>query len=111
MNKLRLGSNRCVYYGPGDNKRWSSIHTKADLSNYMAHASQSFPGGTSVKESICLQSRRQRDSGSIPRSGDSSGEGIGTHSSILTWKIHHGQRNLVDYSPEGHKEWDMAEAA
>ena len=30
---------------------------------------------------------------------------MGTHSSNLTWKIHK-QRNLVGYSPWGHKELD-----
>ena len=31
-----------------------------------------------------------------------------THSSILAWKIH-GQRSLVGYSLQSHKELDMAE--
>ena len=30
---------------------------------------------------------------------------MATHSSILAWRIH-GQRNLVSYSPWGHKESD-----
>ena len=36
--------------------------------------SKSFPGGTSGKEPIC-QRRRHRDTGIIPRSGRSAGEG------------------------------------
>ena len=35
-------------------------------------------------------------------------KGMVTHSSILAWRIH-GQRNLVGYSPWGHKESDMTE--
>ena len=31
-----------------------------------------------------------------------------THSSILAWKSH-GQRSLVGYSPQGHKESEMTE--
>ena len=38
---------------------------------------------------------------------NSLGKGMATHSSTLAWKIH-GQRTLVDYSPWGHKESDMA---
>ena len=33
---------------------------------------------------------------------------MATHSSILAWKIH-GQRSLVGYSLQSHKELDMAE--
>ena len=36
-------------------------------------------------------------------------EGMATHSSILTWRIH-GQRSLAGYSPRGLKELDLAEA-
>ena len=32
-------------------------------------------------------------------------EGMATHSSILAWKIPHGQRSLVGYSP-----WDLKES-
>ena len=32
---------------------------------------------------------------------------MATHSSILAWKISHGQRKLASYSPWGHKELDM----
>ena len=35
-------------------------------------------------------------------------EEMATSSSIPVWKSH-GQRNLVDYSPKGHKELDMTE--
>ena len=33
---------------------------------------------------------------------------MATHSSILAWRTH-GQRNLVGYSPWGHRELDTAE--
>ena len=33
---------------------------------------------------------------------------MATHSSTLAWRIH-GQRSLVGYSPQGHKESDMTE--
>ena len=36
-------------------------------------------------------------------------EGMATHSSILAWRIPHGQRSLVGYSPWGRKESDMTE--
>ena len=36
-------------------------------------------------------------------------EDMATHSSILAWRISHGQRSLVGYSPWGHKESDMTE--
>ena len=36
-------------------------------------------------------------------------DGMAIHSSILAWRISHGQRSLVGYSPWGHKEWDMTE--
>ena len=35
-------------------------------------------------------------------------ESMGTHSSILAWRIH-GQKCLVGYSPWGHKELDTTE--
>jgi len=34
-------------------------------------------------------------------------KGMATHSSILAWRLPHGQRSLVCYSPWGHKESDM----
>ena len=44
-----------------------------------------------------------RDAGSIPRSGRFPGGGYGNHVGF------HGQRSLVGYSPQGHKESDMTE--
>ena len=42
-----------------------------------------FPGGSEVKDSTS----NAGDSGSIPGSGRSPGEGNGNHSSILAWRI------------------------
>ena len=36
-------------------------------------------------------------------------EGMAAHSSILAWRIPHGQRSLMDYSPWGYKELDTTE--
>ena len=54
-----------------------------------------------VKESAC----QGGDAGLIPESEWSLEKGMGTHSSILAWKIH-GQRSLVGYSPQVHKDSD-----
>jgi len=35
-------------------------------------------------------------------------KGMATYSSILAWRIH-GQKSLVGYSPQGHKESSMTE--
>ena len=61
------------------------------------------PGGSEAKVSAC----NMGDLGSIPGSGRFSGEGKGNP--LLPGKSH-GQRNLVGYSPWGHKELDMTEA-
>ena len=41
--------------------------------------------------------------------GDPLEEDMATHSSILAWRISTDRRNLVGYSPCGHKETDRAE--
>ena len=51
-----------------------------------------------------------RDVGSIPGSGRSPGRGHTTHSSILAWRISHGQRSLEGYSPTDQKESETIEA-
>ena len=48
-----------------------------------------------------------RDVGSIPRTGRSPGEGNGNILFLL--RKSHGQRGLVGYSPQDHKESDMTE--
>ena len=58
-----------------------------------------FPGGSDGKASAC----NVGDPGSIPGSGRSPGEGNGD--ALLPGKSH-GRRNLIGYSPWGHKELD-----
>ena len=48
-----------------------------------------------------------RDTGSIPGSGRSPGEGNGNHSPVFLPGESHGQRSMVGYSPWSHKESDM----
>ena len=62
------------------------------------------PSGSEVKN-LHAQAGDRRDTGSILQSG----EGNGTQSSILAWKITRTERSLVGYSPQGHKESDMTE--
>ena len=50
-----------------------------------------------------------RDSGSIPGSGGSSGEGNGHPLQYSLQGKSQGQRILVGYSPQGHKELDTTE--
>ena len=45
-----------------------------------------FPEGLASKESTC-NAGDMGDAGSVPGSGRSPGEGNGSHSSILAWKI------------------------
>ena len=51
-----------------------------------------------------------RDAGSIPGWGRSPGEGNGNPLQYSCLENPHGQRSLVGYSTEGHKESDTAEA-
>ena len=50
---------------------------------YFCFIHQGFPGGSEGRASACSVG----DLGSIPGSGRSPGEGNGTHSSILAWRI------------------------
>ena len=68
-----------------------------------------FPGGTSGKEPSC-QCRRHRDTGSIPGSGRSPGEGNGNPLQYSCLENPHGQRSLEGYCLWGHKESDTTEA-
>ena len=49
------------------------------------------------------------DLGSVPGLGRSPGEGHGNPVQYSCLENPHGQRNLVGYSPWGHKESDMTE--
>ena len=58
-----------------------------------------FPDGSDGK-SAC----KEGDLGSILGWKDPLEEGMAAHSSILAWENSHGQRSLVGYSPQGHKD-------
>ena len=62
---------------------------------------QGFPGGSEVKASSC----NVGDLGSIPGLGRSPGEGMATHSSILSWRIPWTE----EPGPRGCKESDTTE--
>ena len=64
-----------------------------------------FPGGSDSKASAY----NVGDLGSTPGSERSPGEGNGNPLQYFCLEKSHGQRNLVGYSPWGHKELDMTE--
>jgi len=53
--------------------------------------------------------RGQREAGLIPGSGRSPGGGHGKPTPVFLPGESHGQRNLVGYSPQDHKELDTTE--
>ena len=64
-----------------------------------------FPGSSAGKESAC----NAGDLGSVPELGRSSGRG---HGNLLLYSCMgnpHGQRSLVGYSPQNHKDSDTTE--
>ena len=67
--------------------------------------SAGFPGGSEDKASACSVG----DLGSIPWLGRSPGEVNGDLLQLFLPGESHGQRCLVGYSPQGHKESDMTE--
>ena len=69
------------------------------------HLQWGFPGRSDGKESAC----NAGDSGSIPGSGRSSGEGHGSPMPVFLPGEFCGQKNLVNYSLWGHKESNTAE--
>ena len=60
----------------------------------------------SGKEPAC-QCRRQREVHLVPGSRRSSAGGHGKPTPVFLPGESHGQRNLVGYSPQDHKELDM----
>ena len=64
-----------------------------------------FPGGSDGKEAAC----KEGDMGLIPGLGRSPGGGHGNPLQYSCLENSHGQRNLVGYSPWGHKEFDTTE--
>ena len=73
------------------------LHCKGheNLSSLLAHTVKNLP---------VMQETEVRSLGEE----DSLKKEMATHSSILAWKSP-GQRSLVGYSPQGHKELDMTE--
>ena len=69
------------------------------LFTYRHIVERAFLVAQAVKNLPAIQETRIRSLGWE----DSLEKGIATHSSILAWVIH-GQRSLVDCSPQGHKE-------
>ena len=67
---------------------------------------QGFPGGSEGKESAF----NVGDLDSVSGSGGSPGEGNGYPLQYSCLENPHGQRSLVGYSPQGHKELDTTEA-
>ena len=59
-----------------------------------------FLGGSDGKESAC----NAGDTGLIPKSGISLGEGIGKPTLVFLPGKTHGQRSLAGYSPWDHRE-------
>ena len=66
---------------------------------------ETFPGGSDGEESIC----NERDLGSIPGLGRSSGRERGNPLQYSCLVNPHGQRSLAGYSPRGHRESDTTE--
>ena len=64
-----------------------------------------FHSSSDAKESA----RNAGDLGLIPGLGRSPGEGNGQPTPVLSPGEFHGQRSLVGYSPQGHKESDTTE--
>ena len=69
-----------------------------------------FPGGSSGKELTC-QSRRHRDVGLFPESGRSPGGKHDNRFPVFLPGESHGQRSMVDYTPQGCKELGMTEVS
>ena len=72
---------------------------------YLFIAFRGFPGGSEGKASACNVGVL----GLIPGLGRSPGEGNGQPTPVLSPGEFHGQRSLVGYSPQGHKELDTTE--
>ena len=68
-------------------------------------STKGFPGSSDGKESAC----NTGDLGSISGLGRFPGEGNSNLLQYSCLKNPHGQRSLVDYGPQGHKESDSTE--
>ena len=100
---------------PNSSLRWSHITFSKYLIFYINTSSLliglpwwlrwwGFPGGASDKEPACQCRRHEKHRVWSLGQEDPLEDGTATHTTIL------GQRNLVGYSPQGHKELDTIEA-
>ena len=65
-----------------------------------------FPGGSVVKNPLA-SAGATGDTGSVPGSGRSPGEGNGNLLPVFLSRKSHGLSSLVGYTPQGHKESDI----
>ena len=72
------------------------------------HWTSGFPGGSGVNN-LFASVDDVRDLSFIPGSGRSPGEGNGYAPEYSCLENPQGQRSLVGYSPQGHRESDMTE--
>ena len=70
--------------------------------DYHVLSNMGFPGGSVVKNPPAVAG----DTGSIPELGTSPGGGHGNPLQYSCLEDPHGQRSLVGYSPQGHRESD-----
>ena len=73
----------------------------------LSKVTEGFPGGSECKEYVCYAG----DAGLLPGSGRSPGGGHDNPLQCSCLENSHGQRSLVGYSPQHHKELDTTEAA
>ena len=81
------------------NESQESMHLRSGLQPLWASLIAQMVKNLPVTQETLVQSLGQKDT--LEKE-------VETHSSILAWEIH-GQRNLMGYSPWGHKELDMTE--
>ena len=67
-----------------------------------------FPAGSAVKNPSAMRELQDLQFQSLDQE-DPLEEGMGTHSSILAWRIPMDRGGLVGCSPRGHKESDTTE--
>ena len=92
----------------GHRKRMNSVSPEACIFPYIEQERAIFPGGSDGKESVC----NVGDTGSIPRSGKSPGEGNGNpllYSCLGNLTAEGIPLSLVDYSLQSHRELDPTE--
>ena len=90
---------------------WYLIHRKINASNYFIIniIAGGFPGGSSGKEPTCQRQRHKRLGFSLSI-GKIPWRRALQHTPVFLPGELYGQRSLVGYSPQGHKEWNTTEA-